>query len=308
MTINLRKIALFILIAFGLSWSVALAMVALGVSLGSIPSIVIIALLYMPAPAIAAWIVQRRVYGERLAPLGLTLRGVSIRFLLLTILMVWALAIGTLLVVAIAHAAGLADFGRVATSSDDVAAQITSLAKKMNAPASEQNMPKIHPALLFVLMLVGGTLSGSVLNLPFAFGEELGWRGLLLRETQTLGFFPSNLLIGIVWGVWHAPIIVQGHNYPDHPVTGVLMMVAFTTVMSFPLAYSRFKTRSILGPSVFHAALNAVGAIPLIFVVAPNPLFGSTPGVAGIIVGTVISIAIVVLDRQFVRDYRQLER
>jgi membrane protease YdiL (CAAX protease family) len=114
------------------------------------------------------------------------------------------------------------------------------------------------------------------------------------------------LFIGVVWGLWHAPIIVQGHNYPGHPVAGIFVMTIFTTTLSFPMAYCRFKSRTILGPSALHGMLNAIGPLTVFFVVGANPLFGFVAGIAGIAVTLLLTIGICVFDKRFRRDYQTL--
>ena len=67
----------------------------------------------------------------------------------------------------------------------------------------------IHPIWIGLLQ---GLIAGITINAVVGFGEELGWRGLLQRELGFIGFWKSSILIGFIWGVWHAPIILQGHN------------------------------------------------------------------------------------------------
>jgi len=129
---------------------------------------------------------------------------------------------------------------------------------------------------------------------------------LLLGETQKSGFLRSNLFIGVVWGLWHAPIIAQGHNYPGHPVAGIFMMTLFTTTLSCPMAYCRFKSRSILGPSALHGMINPLGVLTVFFVVGANPLFGFVAGLAGIAVTLLLTMGICVFDKKFIRDYQTL--
>jgi membrane protease YdiL (CAAX protease family) len=71
-----------------------------------------------------------------------------------------------------------------------------------------------------VFSVLQGLVAGLTINVIAALGEELGWRGLLLRELSPLGFWRVSLLTGFVWGLWHAPLIVQGHNFPDAPYVG----------------------------------------------------------------------------------------
>ena len=50
----------------------------------------------------------------------------------------------------------------------------------------------------------------------------------LQRELAELGLWKSSWVIGVIWGFWHAPLILQGHNYPQHPWAGVFMMTVMT--------------------------------------------------------------------------------
>jgi len=301
-----KKVLQFILLTFLISWSVALGAYLLHIKYGSILSLVIIAVCYMPGPAYATLILQKLVYRSTLRPYGFTLKNISLRWLLLTTVgFAGFIVLGTFVVIAIlGNVFGVALFGKIDFSEAALLHQITIFTRGAfgNLP---QHVP-IPPVAIFLLSLVQGVIAGFTVSLPFTFGEELGWRGLLLRETQRSGFFRSNLFVGVVWGLWHAPIIAQGHNYPGHPVAGIFMMTLFTTTLSFPMAYCRFKSRSILGPSALHGILNAIGPLTAFFVVAANPLFGFVAGIAGIAVTLLLTVSICFFDRKFVRDYQTL--
>ena len=72
---------------------------------------------------------------------------------------------------------------------------------------------------------------GSLINTVPAFGEEVGWRGFLFPRLQEL-FGPVVAVVGtgVVWGLWHAPLILLGYNYPSNPVLGLLAMCGMTTL------------------------------------------------------------------------------
>lgn len=301
-----KKVLQFILLTFLITWSVALAAYLLHITYGSILFFVIIAFGYMPAPAYATLILQKLVYRETLKPYGFTLKNISLRWLLITTIgFAWFIVLGTFVVIAIlGNVFGVALFGRIDFSEAAFLHQLTIFSRGAFGPVP-QHLP-IPPLAIFLLSLVQGVIAGFTFNLPFTFGEELGWRGLLLRETQKSGFVRSNLFIGVVWGLWHAPIIVQGHNYPGHPVAGIFMMTLFTTALSFPMAYCRFKSRSILGPSALHGMINPLGVLTVFFVVGANPLFGFVAGVAGIAVILLLTIGISVFDKRFIREYPTL--
>jgi membrane protease YdiL (CAAX protease family) len=301
-----KKVQQFILLTFLISWSVALAAYLLNVQYGSILSLIILAVLFMPGPAYATLILQKLIYREPLTPYGFTLKNLSWRWLLFTTVgFIWAIVLGTFVVIGIfGNVCGIALFGRIDFTEAAVLHQVTVFTHGAFGDLPQHS--PIPPVAIFLLSLVQGVIAGFTVSLPFTFGEELGWRGLLLRETQSWGFLRSNLFIGVVWGLWHAPIIVQGHNYPGHPVAGIFVMTIFTTTLSFPMAYCRFKSRTILGPSALHGMLNAIGPLTVFFVVGANPLFGFVAGIAGIAVTLLLTIGICVFDKRFRRDYQTL--
>src|SRR6266404_2658546 len=301
-----KKVLQFILLTFLISWSVAGVTYLLHITYGSIPSLLTIAVCYMPAPAYATLILQKLVYRGSLKPYGFTFKNLSLRWLLITTVgFAWFIVLGTFVVIGIlGNVFGVAVFGRVDFSEAALLQQVTIFSRGFfgNVP---QHLP-IPPIAIFLLSLVQGVIAGFTINLPFAFGEELGWRGLLLRETQKSGLLKSNVFIGVVWGLWHAPIIVQGHNYPGHPVVGIFMMTLFTTSLSFPMAYCRFKSRTILGPSALHGMFNPLGMLTAFFVIGANPLYGFVAGIAGIAVTSLLAVSIYFLDKEYVRDYQTL--
>ena len=300
-----KKVLQFILLTFLISWSVALAAYLLHITYGSILSLVVIAFCYMPAPAYATLILQKLVYHGTLKPYGFTLKNISLRWLLITTVgFTWFIVLGTFVVIGIlGNLAGVTLFGRVHFNEAVLLQQITIFTHGAFGELPQHS--PIPPVAIFLLSLVQGVIAGFTINLPITFGEELGWRGLLLSETQKSGFLRSNLFIGVVWGLWHAPLIVQGHNYPGHPVAGIFMMTLFTTALSFPMAYCRFKSRTILGPSALHGMFNPIGALTAFFVVGANPLFGFVAGVAGIAVILLLIIGICFFDKKFIREYQE---
>ena len=84
----------------------------------------------------------------------------------------------------------------------------------------------IPPMALLASAFFNAVIIGPFLGLIITFGEEYGWRGYLQSELVHLGRIRGVGLLGIIWGVWHWPIIWMGYNYPGQPVLGPLLMTA----------------------------------------------------------------------------------
>ncbi len=140
---------------------------------------------------------------------------------------------------------------------------------------AERTLPPL-PVLL-VLSLLGGALLNGVLTLS----EELGWRGYLWNLWRPLGFWRACFLTGLVWGVWHAPVIAAGYNYPDAPVAGPLLMTVFTLLLCPTMGHFREKAGSVFGASIFHGVLNAFAPLSLFMIAADSILQNGILGLPG---------------------------
>jgi membrane protease YdiL (CAAX protease family) len=133
-----------------------------------------------------------------------------------------------------------------------------------------------------VLALPQAVIAGCTINALFAFGEEIGWRGWLERELQTLGFWRANLIVGILWGMWHAPIILVGHNYPNHPVQGVFLFVVICIGLAPLHSQARRSAKSVWAAAMMHGTLNASAGVSAL-VVAGSDLMVGVAGLAGLL-------------------------
>ncbi|MEE1177187.1 MAG: CPBP family intramembrane glutamic endopeptidase, partial [Paludibacteraceae bacterium] len=109
---------------------------------------------------------------------------------------------------------------------------------------------------LLAITIFSSMFAGLTINAFFASGEEIAWRGFLPRVMSDWGFWKKSLIIGIIWGFWHMPLILMGHNYPDHPIAGVFMMVLLCVVMTPVFLYRREKSGSTMVAAIAHGTLN----------------------------------------------------
>jgi membrane protease YdiL (CAAX protease family) len=304
---NWRKINLYILFSCAFSWTVALIMTLAHINLGSILGTVLLAGLYMPGPALATFIIQKYIYKEGFKQYGWTFDKKAIKWILFTPLLFLALTILTFAIITLfGNSHLIPQFGQLDFTQENFNLRLRELASA-KIDLDKVKFPNIPPLLGFVAMLGQGIIAGSTLTLPFMFGEEFGWRGLMFRETLKMGFLKASGFIGLVWGIWHFPVILMGHNYPHHPYLGILMMCLFTITISPIFTYVRIKTKSILGSCMLHGMINATGAMYALYIANGNELYSSIAGWAGIIAGIVLTICIFFLDKKFVTEYRTAE-
>ena len=155
---------------------------------------------------------------------------------------------------------------------------------------------------LIAISLVSGMFAGITLNAVFAFGEEIAWRGFLLKEFKGRNFLTVALITGLIWGLWHAPIILNGHNYPQHPVAGVFLMVIFCIMFTPMLMYFRQKSASVIVPAIMHGTFNGIAGLSLMVVNPANDLLYGATGLAGIIVLLLADICLYLYDRFISRE------
>lgn len=305
MNLKWKKIALYLAFAYGFSWLVALVLWVYGLTLSSLPAILLVGVFYMGGPALATWIVQKRIYREPLSTYGWAFDGRTKSWLWRTPLLFLVLLGFTFAVIALLGNTGLVPaFGYVDFSAQTFAERLAALVANKTGQQVPPSLPEISPVALLVVFILQGVIAGSTVNLPFMFGEELGWRGLLFHETKPMGFWVSNGFIGVVWGLWHLPLILLGHNYPSHPILGIGLMCLFTTALCPLFAYVRYQSGSLLAPCMLHGMINATNAIFMLYVANFGELYSSFAGLAGVMACAVLTGFIFVFDKSFVAAFK----
>jgi membrane protease YdiL (CAAX protease family) len=137
-------------------------------------------------------------------------------------------------------------------------------------------------ALLFIITLFVAPFINSIA----AFGEEWGWRGYLLPRLMPLGKWKAYLLVGVIWGLWHAPMIAVGFNYPGMPVLGILLMVLLTSALGIFINEMTLHYKSAILAGWIHGVFNsqAYGIWRMLLFAGTLPLLGGITGLVGIAV------------------------
>jgi membrane protease YdiL (CAAX protease family) len=152
--------------------------------------------------------------------------------------------------------------------------QFTLIRESMASAAGGGQVPA---ELVIAIQILFAFTLAPFINVLFALGEELGWRGFLLPHLLPLGQWKAILISGVIWGLWHAPAIIQGLNYPGYPVAGILMMVVFCVLLATIFAWLYLNTKSPWAPALAHGTINAVAGLPVLFLKPGfNMAFGGT--------------------------------
>lgn len=165
------------------------------------------------------------------------------------------------------------------------------------------SLPEGTLLTIFITQLAMGIFISPILNIITTSGEEIGWRGYLLPKLMEM-YSPrvSIVISGIIWGLWHAPIIAMGHNYgtgyPTAPWGGILAMVVFCLFVGSFFSYLAIKTKSFLPASIAHGSLNGMAAVSVFVTMGnPSPFIGPLPvgiigGIGFILTGALCFISI----------------
>jgi uncharacterized protein len=273
----------YLLISFGGSWFIAAAFRLLGGRLTGDLFSMAVGVPYMMVPMVAAIIVQRRVRLRPVAALGISFR-----------LNRWWL-VGWLAPLGITLAAlGVSLLLPGIRFSPEMAGLFDRLRGLVPDPklAEMRSALKLLPVHPFWLLLGQGLFAGLTVNAVAGFGEELGWRGFLLPEFGRYGFWRSSWLVGLIWGIWHAPLVLEGLNYRAHPVAGVFMMTGWCLLLSPLFSYVMVKSRSVIAVSVMHGSFNAFTGLAVIMVAGGTDLLAGVTGFAGFIVLAAANLAL----------------
>lgn len=190
---------------------------------------------------VAASVVARLVLREGFADVSFRFGGRRTWNMILLAL-VFPIVVG-LVAYGIAWATGLAQFdpqlpaGRIATLIGEVTSS---------------------PVMVFVILLLFATFVGVFPQSLSAAGEEIGWRGYMLMRLIDAGVPRPVLVSGIIWGLWHMPLILAGlYVAGSSPILSAVLFMVSVVSFGFVIARMRLETGSIWPAIVFHGAWNS---------------------------------------------------
>lgn len=278
-------IVAFVLIACGLAWLVCLPL-WMGDGFAT-PYAALLLPVMMWTPAVATLVVtlfmRTPPKGARMSFLGLWPLRPAKR-------VVWMIVLGWLspivlvvLIVAVSAALGLVALDFTFAGF----AQMIEAATPAGAP-----VPPIEALVVVQLAMIP---IGAIINGFAAFGEEIGWRGWLLPALRPLGTWPALVLSGVIWGLWHAPVILLGYNFGRTDITGVLFMIGGCVAWGIFFGWLRLRSGSVWPAVIGHGALNAVGGLILLLAPVGVTLDLAIVGPLGVVGWGVLGVVAIVL-------------
>jgi membrane protease YdiL (CAAX protease family) len=285
--IDRRGIATFIAFAFAIAWISGLAIALTGGLSGSPYALGLVTIGYMGAPAMA------HVFTRLVTREGWD--GLNLRPHLRQGWRYWAVSWVT---PGLFVFLGMALFFVFFPGYLDLdLSQVRELAAA-TAQTMGQSTPIPDPKTVLLVQTAIAFLIAPVLNAIPILGEEFGWRAYLQPKLMPLGGKKAMFWMGLIWGVWHVPIIAMGHNYgmayPGYPWTGMLAMTWFTFVFGTFIGWASLRAGSVWPAVIGHGALNGIaGVAALVTKGQPNPLLG--PSIVGLIGSIPLSLMAFVL-------------
>lgn len=158
--------------------------------------------------------------------------------------------------------------------------------RRWRVGASWYAVALLPPALILAVLIVLGALldpafgphlfvAGLVFGLPAGLFEELGWTGYALPRLRAAfghSTFSVGLLLGVMWGLWHLPVVDHLGAASPHGSAWLPFFLAFAAVVTairVLIVWVYTNTGSVLLAQLVH--VSSTGCL-----VALSPL-GVTP-------------------------------
>jgi membrane protease YdiL (CAAX protease family) len=130
-------------------------------------------------------------------------------------------------------------------------------------------VPLVPPACILATLLVlravlGAAFAPNLFPIGLAFGllagflEEFGWSGFAYPRLRVrLGALPGAVVLGLLWGLWHLPVVDSLGAASPHGAALPRFFVAFVLVLTslrVLIAWTYTKTGSLLLAQCTHAS------------------------------------------------------
>ncbi len=95
----------------------------------------------------------------------------------------------------------------------------------------------------------------SLISTPVSWGEEFGWRGYLQIRLFAGKPLLAATATGVIWGIWHYPMILMGYLFSGNPV-GLALYPLNMIVTSILYGWLMARSGSVWTASLAHSTGN----------------------------------------------------
>jgi uncharacterized protein len=149
------------------------------------------------------------------------------------------------------------------------------------------------PATRFLKFLLVMVTVGGLDSCGSAAGEEIGWRGYMLARLIDSGIPAPIFLSGLVWGLWHTPLILSGqYASGPHPALSAVLFVGDVIGLGYVFAWLRLSSGSIWPCIWAHGVWNAVIQGPFDMATAGYSVWVGESGVLTTVITIVFAIVL----------------
>lgn len=295
--VDWKRVGIFIAFAFGIAWLVALGLYLTGGLTPTPVTLIVLAVGYMGAPALAH-ILTRLITRE----------GWQELYLCPNFKKGWRYWLICWIAPVIFTFLGMGLFFVLFPQYYDPTFSTVTKLMEQSAAAAGQTLPALDPWIIVLSQTLTALLAAPILNAIPILGEEFGWRAYLQPKLMPLGGRKAMVLMGVIWGLWHAPLIAMGHNYgteyPGAPWTGIFATVWIMFILGTFLGWATLRGGSVWPAVIGHGAFNGIAGIYVFFTQGtPNTLLG--PSAAGLIGSWALAVValIIFLKRDALKPY-----
>lgn len=163
------------------------------------------------------------------------------------------------------------------------------------------------PVNFFILYLTLLGLSFFIIW-PQYFGEEFGWRYYLQdRLFPLFGPYVGVVILGVIWGVWHAGNIVMGMNWPGQPLLGNLNMIFIAIILAVIYGYAVLVTRSVWIAVALHLITDTTEVAAIIYLSQSGSVFAFGSGIYSFVILGIFALLLILLDQKVWKGVKVLK-
>ena len=128
----------------------------------------------------------------------------------------------------------------------------------VDAITQDFGLGRMPPWASITLSFLFTATTGVVADCATTLGEEIGWRGFLVPElAKRYSFVGTAIISGLVWALWHFPILLFADYHPPTPTWYYLTSITVTVpAISFVMTWMRLKSGSLWTGVILHASHN----------------------------------------------------